>query len=53
MAVGPLVGVEGEPAVLEALSPFPSEDPRSVAEADAASEPVVAVVVVAATVIAK
>ena len=53
VAVGLSVGVEGELAVLRDPSPFPSEAPRSAVEADAASEPVVTVVAVAAEIITK
>ena len=51
MVVGPLV--EGEPAVLGDPSPSPSEALKSVAGADAASEPVVVIDAVAAEAIAK
>ena len=47
------VEAEGKPTELEDPSPFPSEAPKSVAGANAAFEPIIAVVAVAAEVITK
>ena len=53
VAIDLQVGVEGEPAVLGVPSPFPSEAPKSAAGADAAFEPAVVAVAVAAEVIVR